>query len=57
MRIYNKVILACCLLHNFIRMEMSHDALEDCLNVEEESHVENEDDFIATIGSNDAWKS
>ena len=34
---------------------MSHDPLEDCLTLVEETNVESEDDFISTLGSNDSW--
>lgn len=38
---------------------MSYNPLEDCLNLVEESHVDNEGDFISTLGKNDsgtAWR-
>ena len=28
-RVHNRIIVACCLLHNFIRREMSVDLIED----------------------------
>ena len=54
-RIHNRVILACCLLHNFIRMEMSYDPLEDILDSNETTNIGNDEEFIATLGSNDSW--
>ncbi|KAL8541199.1 hypothetical protein ACS0TY_002451 [Phlomoides rotata] len=31
-KIHNKIIMACCLIHNFIRQEMEVDPLEDRLD-------------------------
>lgn len=58
-RTQNKIILACCLLHNFIRKELSNDPFDV-----DEFVLNNEDDdvqvgayveHIATIGTSSAW--
>ena len=44
----NRIIIACCLIHNLIKREMVVDLLEDYL----ENYV---DDFIATVEPSDQW--
>ncbi|KAH0720279.1 hypothetical protein KY284_005309 [Solanum tuberosum] len=52
-KVHNRIISACCLIHNFIRREMEADPLD----VEMEFHMENqhEHDNINTIEASDEW--
>ncbi|XP_059639297.1 protein ALP1-like [Cornus florida] len=52
-----RIILACCLLHNLIRQEMSIDPLEESL--EEQEHTLNEvhGDSITTIETSNEWSA
>ncbi|XP_073295635.1 uncharacterized protein [Primulina huaijiensis] len=55
LEVQNKIILACILLHNFIRSQMPNDPIEE---VEEETDSlihENEDDFIESFESYEMW--
>lgn len=54
-RTHNRMIGACCLIHNLIRNEMPYDPLEDELPqyVEHEDH--DEEDLIDTIETSNAW--
>ncbi|XP_073286067.1 uncharacterized protein [Primulina huaijiensis] len=55
LEVQNKIILACILLHNFIRSQMPNDPIEE---VEEETDSpihENEDDFIENFESSEMW--
>ncbi|KAK6161944.1 hypothetical protein DH2020_001785 [Rehmannia glutinosa] len=56
-KIQNRVIMACALLHNFIRSELSIDPLEELLD--EESDEEHEDDldldYIDVVEASQAW--
>lgn len=53
-RIHNRIILACCLLHNFIRNEMNVDPMEDELV---QGNGINEDDDIAQIEPSEVWNN
>ena len=48
----NRIIIACCLIHNLIKREMAVDPLEDDL----ENYVDDlGDDFIATVEPSNQW--
>ncbi|KAL6520125.1 hypothetical protein OROHE_017268 [Orobanche hederae] len=51
--VQNKIIMACCLLHNFIRFEMAVDPIEDQFNKVPES-VDN-NDYIDNVEPSDEW--
>lgn len=52
------MIMACALLHNFLRDEMHVDPLEDDLDDVELLHEEDDDiNFIETVESSQAWNS
>ncbi|KAL0449386.1 UNVERIFIED_CONTAM: hypothetical protein Slati_1495000 [Sesamum latifolium] len=53
----NRIIIACCLLHNFIHQEMSVDPLESMLN-ETLSQVDAENtEYICTVETKSVWNS
>ncbi|KAF7812058.1 protein ALP1-like [Senna tora] len=58
---HNKIIIACCLLHNLIRQDTTLDPLEDAHIGDEDAHTGDEDayteddDFISTIETSDEW--
>lgn len=54
-RIHNRIIIACCLLHNFIRREMSFDPIEVDLGEYVETNIAVDEDFISTIDPTDVW--
>ncbi|EOY02963.1 Uncharacterized protein TCM_017356 [Theobroma cacao] len=54
-RIHNRIIIACCLLHNFIRREMSFDPIEVDLGEFVETNIAVDEDFISTIDPTDVW--
>lgn len=60
-KIQNRIIIACCLLHNFIRREMSTDPMEEQLDTELEAQLHNEDMThaapINSIETSDAWSA
>ena len=52
--IKNRIIMACCLLHNFIRQEMAIDPFEDNVIPDEGIGDNGEaDDYVTTIGTSD----
>ena len=56
----NRIILACCLLHNFIRHEMPNDVPDpipedECENVEEDEEQEDNDDLITAVEPSEEW--
>ena len=51
----NRIITACCLIHNLIRREMSIDPIENDLNTNEATQNLTEDDIVASIASSDQW--
>ena len=52
----NKIIMACCLLHNFIRQEMEVDPFDDDAQDEGTGDVGHEDvDNITSIGISNEW--
>ncbi|KAL0405786.1 UNVERIFIED_CONTAM: hypothetical protein Slati_3892500 [Sesamum latifolium] len=54
-KVHNRIIMACCLLHNFIRMEMPDDPFEMPTSVD----VGGSDmqDYVSTIDGNPAWST
>ncbi|WRX26273.1 Harbinger transposase-derived nuclease domain - like 7 [Theobroma cacao] len=54
-RIHNRIIIACCLLHNFIRREMSFDPSKVDLGEYVETNIAVDEDFISTIDPTDVW--
>ncbi|KAL0347869.1 UNVERIFIED_CONTAM: hypothetical protein Scaly_1802900 [Sesamum calycinum] len=55
--VQSKIIIACCLLHNFIRNEMPEDPFEQDLQDSREVGVENGGDYISSIESNAVWSA
>ncbi|KAL7199744.1 hypothetical protein ACSBR2_021950 [Camellia fascicularis] len=53
-RTQNRIITACCLLHNFIRREMAIDPIEDD-DDDEENQPPMGDDFIDTVETSNEW--
>ena len=54
-RVHNRIIVACCLLHNFIRREMSVDLIEDEVGEFLQSNPLVQNDLIVSIESSDHW--
>ncbi|KAK9062031.1 hypothetical protein SSX86_019215 [Deinandra increscens subsp. villosa] len=59
-RTQNKIILACCLLHNLIRREMAYDPHDDEEFIDTNNDADDEDlashvDNITTIGTSNEW--
>ncbi|KAJ8774385.1 hypothetical protein K2173_011634 [Erythroxylum novogranatense] len=52
---HNRIILACCLLHNFIRQEMSFDPLESDLGDDFHINPVVEEETITAIDPTNAW--
>uniref|UniRef100_A0A5B7B2I9 Uncharacterized protein n=1 Tax=Davidia involucrata TaxID=16924 RepID=A0A5B7B2I9_DAVIN len=52
----NRIIMACCLLHNFIRREMPVDPSEEQLETQEATN-EVHGDPITTVETSDAWSA
>ncbi|KAL0400187.1 UNVERIFIED_CONTAM: hypothetical protein Sradi_2362000 [Sesamum radiatum] len=56
-RVQNQIIIACCLLHNFVRMEMPDDPLEpEVLDVTNRSNDPG-GDVISTLDTSPQWTS
>ncbi|KAL6564596.1 hypothetical protein OROMI_016046 [Orobanche minor] len=53
--VQSKIIMACCLLHNFIRFEMAVDPIEDQFNDVPENVDNNE--YIDTVEPSDEWSN
>lgn len=54
----NRIILACCLLHNFIRREMPDDIPSEEIDMEEDNIQDEEnidDDLITNIEPSEEW--
>lgn len=49
----NRIIIACCLLHNLIRQDTAFDPLED-QEMDEDAHM-GDGDTISTIETSDEW--
>ncbi|KAL0459107.1 UNVERIFIED_CONTAM: hypothetical protein Slati_0537900 [Sesamum latifolium] len=53
-KIQNRIIMACCLLHNYIRQEMADDPIEQLLT-DEGSEDEDFGEYLGTVDSNPIW--
>ncbi|KAL0445882.1 UNVERIFIED_CONTAM: hypothetical protein Slati_1716100 [Sesamum latifolium] len=53
----NRIIIACCLLHNFIRQEMSIDPLETMVNETKSLGNAENTECIGTVETNSVWNS
>ncbi|KAL0435193.1 UNVERIFIED_CONTAM: hypothetical protein Sradi_0227200 [Sesamum radiatum] len=53
--VQNKIIIACCLLHNFIRKEMSEDPMEAPRDEFVEQSADANAECIPSIGTNQSW--
>lgn len=52
----NRIIIACCLLHNYIRKEMSYDPFEENWeNLEDRDEDVDEEDTIRIVDSTHEW--
>ncbi|KAL0438830.1 UNVERIFIED_CONTAM: hypothetical protein Slati_2366000 [Sesamum latifolium] len=56
-KVQNRIILACCMIHNFLRNGMPDDPFERELPSPAECGAEADLDFISTIDSNTAWST
>ncbi|GMP62051.1 hypothetical protein CsSME_00024301 [Camellia sinensis var. sinensis] len=54
-RTQNRIITACCLLHNLIRREMPVDPIEERLNNDIEDQPQLGDDFVDTVETSNEW--
>ena len=54
-KIQNRVIMACCLIHNFTRREMSIDPDENAYDLSPNSENVVEDEVIGSIASSSQW--
>jgi hypothetical protein len=54
-KIHNQIITAYCLLHNYIRRVMPVNPLEEELDQQEHSHIENNNDPITHIEASNEW--
>ncbi|XP_073306061.1 uncharacterized protein [Primulina huaijiensis] len=53
----NRIIMACMLLHNFIRSEMPDDPIEEVIDDVVSPENEMQDEFITTLEASDDWDS
>ncbi|CAL2255371.1 unnamed protein product [Prunus armeniaca] len=51
----SRIILACCMLHNFIRREMLVDPMEDNMNTQLQDGNLEANDYITVVESSDEW--
>ncbi|GAB4826360.1 hypothetical protein Ancab_040358 [Ancistrocladus abbreviatus] len=56
-RIHNRIIIVCCMLHNFIRQEMEYDPIEEEYEEQvEHSHGSNEtEEIISSVDPTNEW--
>ncbi|KAK4383160.1 hypothetical protein Sango_2802500 [Sesamum angolense] len=54
-RVQNQIIVACCLLHNFVRMEMPDDPLEGELPDEADMSVDHVIEVVSTLDATPQW--
>ncbi|KAL0296201.1 UNVERIFIED_CONTAM: hypothetical protein Sradi_6672200 [Sesamum radiatum] len=54
-RVQNQIIVACCLLHNFVRMEMPDDPLEGKLPDEADMPVDHGVEVVSTLDATPQW--
>ena len=53
----NCIIMACILLHNFVRMEMPDDPLENEIPEDYEQANPQNEDYISIVESSDQWSA
>ncbi|KAL0325113.1 UNVERIFIED_CONTAM: hypothetical protein Sradi_5080600 [Sesamum radiatum] len=51
--VQNRIIMVCCLLHNFIRIDPMEQVMNDELVVEDDENVE----YLGTVDSNPIWNN
>ncbi|KAH6822384.1 hypothetical protein C2S53_003849 [Perilla frutescens var. hirtella] len=59
-KVQNRIIMACCLLHNFIHTDMPYDPLESTIPEDwtnNASHVQLDEDFIDQVESSQQWNN
>ncbi|KAH6805242.1 hypothetical protein C2S51_030073 [Perilla frutescens var. frutescens] len=59
-KVQNRIIMACCLLHNFIRIDMPYDPLESTIPEDwtnNASHEQLDEDFIDQVESSQQWNN
>ncbi|KAL0313339.1 UNVERIFIED_CONTAM: hypothetical protein Sradi_5733200 [Sesamum radiatum] len=54
-RTHNRIIMACCLLYNFLLMEMPDDPIVNETRVEVDNNLEEGTDFVSTVEATTAW--
>ncbi|KAL0409498.1 UNVERIFIED_CONTAM: hypothetical protein Sradi_1884200 [Sesamum radiatum] len=54
-RTHNRIIMACCLLHNFLLMEMPDDPIVNETRDEVDNNLEEGTDFVSTVEATTAW--
>ncbi|KAL0361906.1 UNVERIFIED_CONTAM: hypothetical protein Sradi_3875100 [Sesamum radiatum] len=55
-KVQNRIIMACCLLHNYIRQEMADDPIEQLLT-DEGFGEEDSGEYLGTVDSNPIWNT
>ncbi|KAL0413048.1 UNVERIFIED_CONTAM: hypothetical protein Sradi_1506500 [Sesamum radiatum] len=55
-KVQNWIIMACCLLHNYIRQEMVDDPIEQVLT-DEGFGDEDSGEYLGTVDSNSIWNT
>ena len=55
-RTVNRIVMACCLLHNLIRREMAIDPMEEYYNMSGPRRQRRDEEHIDTIESSDKWR-
>ncbi|KAL0442269.1 UNVERIFIED_CONTAM: hypothetical protein Sradi_0165800 [Sesamum radiatum] len=55
-KVQNRIILACCRLHNYIRQEIADDPIEPLLT-HEGSEDEEFGEYLGTVDSNPIWNT
>ncbi|KAM6587387.1 hypothetical protein CsatA_009992 [Cannabis sativa] len=55
MNTQRRIISVCCMLHNFIRREMSIDPVENEMNSVQRNHPTTDNNYINSIESSDLW--
>ena len=51
----SRIIIACCLLHNFIRATMSEDPLDNDVSNNHTEHANDHDNVINTVEASQGW--
>lgn len=55
-RTVNRIVMACCLLHNLIKREMTIDLMEEYYNMSGPKRRRRYEEHIDTIESSDEWR-